>query len=120
MVILENENEFLLRNLWWIVLLALVLISGITFWVVFFIRNKKSEPKKTINISDNLSAIGGRENVLSHNLSGSRIILVLRNYDLVDKEKLKKAGATGFILKSDKLTIVFKDEAEEVYKSLFN
>lgn len=119
MVIIENENEFLIKNLWWIVLLGLVLISGIAFMATYFLRSKKLEKKNIININDNLSAIGGKDNVISHSLFGSRIILVLKNYDLVDKEKLKKAGATGFILKSDKLTIVFKDKAKEVYKSLF-
>ena len=77
------------------------------------------EPTHVVNISDNLQAIGGKDNVLSHSLSGSRIILHLKDYSKVEREKLKKAGAIGFIMKSDKLTIVFKENAKDVYQNLF-
>lgn len=113
------ENDFLLQNLWWLVLLAVILLGGIFFLLGHIAQKKKTTNKKTIHVEDNLQAIGGKDNVISHSLSGSRINLVLRDFKKVDKEKLKNAGAIGFVMKSDKLTIVFKDKAEDVYKQLF-
>ena len=113
------DDEFLLRNLWWVILLALICLAGIVILLSYIVHKKKKEPTHVVNISDNLQAIGGKDNVLSHSLSGSRIILHLKDYSKVEREKLKKAGAIGFIMKSDKLTIVFKENAKDVYQNLF-
>lgn len=67
-----------------------------------------------------LDALGGRDNVVSKELRGSRIIISLKDYSKVDHDSLKKAGVTGFIQASDKLTLVLKDGAEDLYNSLFN
>jgi phosphotransferase system IIB component len=50
---------------------------------------------------------------------GSRIILHLKDYSKVNKSQLEQAGVTGFIEKSDKLTLVVKDDSERVYKAIF-
>ncbi len=99
--------------------MGVILLAGIIILAANFAKNNRKTKVKIINIDDSLIAIGGKDNIISHSLSGSRINLVLKDYSLVDREKLKSAGATGFILKSDKLTIVFKDNAEKVYKDLF-
>ena len=112
-------DEFFLKNLWWVILLAVICVAGIIILLSYIVRKRKKEQTHVVNISDNLQAIGGKNNVLSHSLSGSRIILQLKDYSKVDREKLKKAGAVGFILKSDKLTVVFKENARGVYQNLF-
>ena len=102
------------------VLVGVIFLGGLIFLLTHIVRGNKTKKKKTIiNAEDNLSAIGGKDNVISHSISGSRIILVLKDFSKVDKEKLKNAGAIGFVMKSDKLTIVFKDKAQEVYDKLF-
>ncbi len=112
-------DEFLLKNLWWVILLTVICLAGIVILLSYIVYKKKKEPTRVVNISDNLQAIGGKDNVLSHSLSGSRIVVRLKDYSKLEREKLKKAGAVGFILKSDKLTIVFKDDAKAVYQDLF-
>lgn len=113
------DDEFFLKNLWWVILLAVICLAGIIILLSHIVHKKKKEPTHVVNINDNLQAVGGKENVVSHSLSGSRITLQLKDYSKVDREKLKKAGAVGFILKSDKLTIVFKENAKDVYQNLF-
>ena len=65
-------------------------------------------------------ALGGEDNYIDSSREGSRIIVHLKDYSKINKEKIKEAGVTGFIEKSDKLTLVVKDNAEEVYEKIFN
>ena len=117
-------DDFLISNLWWIAAIAVLLVAGIFYLVDFLIkRNKKKRsesPKPEIVASSYLEALGGKENILDKRLDKSRIVLVLKDYSLVKKEELEKIGVTGFILMSDKLTLVIKDKAEEVYQLIFS
>lgn len=101
------------------VLIGLIFVGGLVVLLSHIAKKNKQRNLKVIDAEDNLKAIGGKENVLSHSISGSRIMLSLKDYSKVDKEKLKNAGAVGFVMKSDKLTIVFKDKAQDVYNDLF-
>lgn len=117
--VLFLENDFYVRNLWWMILLAVILIGGL-LTLLMCIRHKGSKEKgRKVSVEDNLEAIGGRDNVIAHSLNGSRIVLVLKDYGLIDREKLKVAGAIGFVLKSDKITIVFKKDAKNIYNQMF-
>jgi phosphotransferase system IIB component len=50
---------------------------------------------------------------------GSRIVLVLKDYQKIDQAKLKEAGVDSFIEMSDRLTLVIKDNADKVYHTIF-
>lgn len=113
------ETDFLIQNLWWIVFIGVIVLGGIIFLLSHIAKKNKKQNIQVIDAEDSLKAIGGKENVLSHSIVGSRIMLSLKDYSKVDKEKLKNAGAVGFVMKSDKLTIVFKDKAQDVYNDLF-
>ena len=117
---LENDfNDFYIRNLWWIIALGVILIGGLLILLMRIRYKSKGKSTPKVSIEDNLEAIGGKDNVIAHSLNGSRIVLVLRDYEAIDREKLKNAGAVGFVLKSDKITIVFKNDAKKVYKEMF-
>ncbi len=116
------ERDFLLSNLYWIVLLALVLLVGAVYLVDYFAFRKRrslgSEKEKVAPRGDYLASLGGEDNIVSHRLVGSRIVLVLVDQGKIDREALKKTGITGFIEKSDQLTLVAKN-AKDVYSLLF-
>lgn len=113
------ENDFLIKNLWWMIVIAVVLIGGILILLMSIRRKGSKEKKNAVSVERNLEAIGGRDNIIAHSLNGSRIVLVLKDYDLIDKQLLKSQGAIGFVLKSDKITIVFKNDAKKIYKQMF-
>ena len=75
--------------------------------------------KKLASKSEYLDALGGETNIIEKELRGSRIVLRLADYSKLDKEKLKEAGVDGFIMMSDKLTLVIKGSTEEAYKVIF-
>lgn len=117
-------QTWFLNNWWW---LAIILAAVIVLIVVICLlankgkrrRKKTKTPKRKIVKSAYIDALGGEDNFVSSKLERSRIVLQLKNYDLLDKEKLKEAGVDGFIMMSDRLTLVIKGQAEEVYKTIF-
>ena len=99
---------------------AMVLI--LIFSIIGIIMRAKKRPKGTPRIIDRsayMEALGGDDNVIEHTRKGSRIELKLKDYDAIDKEKLKEAGVDGFIKMSDRLTLVIKGDAEQVERTLF-
>ena len=117
----QNQvNDFLGSNAWWIALIVASLILITILLIVFSGRKKrKKQPVRVIEASKYYEALGGQENVISHTRTGSRIALVLKDYEALDKEKIKEAGVDGFIKMSDKLVLVIKGDAEAVEKALF-
>ncbi len=117
------ERDFLLSNLYWIVLLALVALIALVYLVEFLLarhRMGKKEGEKAVlkGKEDYLVSLGGADNVLTHKLTGSRIVLTLVDQGKIDREALTKTGITGFIEKSDQLTLV-AGNAKEIYSLLF-
>ncbi len=113
-------TDFLLKNIWWIIALGAALIIAL---LIFIDKRFLSKPKKK-EISEEtaslyLEALGGASNVKEKSLEGSRIILRLNDYGAVNRDKLREAGVTGFIQMSDRLTLVIKGNAMEVYEKIF-
>lgn len=116
-------NDWLANNAWWLSIAVAALILVVVLSIFLFGRKNKKKakkaPKKEISKSAYMDALGGEDNLISHSLTRSRIVLELKNYDLVDKEKLKEAGVDSFIMMSNKLTLVIKENAETVNKTIF-
>ena len=75
--------------------------------------------QKAIKNEAALAALGGAENILDHSLNGSRVILILSNYDAVNVEALKELGVSSVVKMTNKITLVVKGDASSFYKSLF-
>lgn len=106
--------------------MGVIFLIAAFFLVDFLIIKKRrasSSPKKknrpSISKNEYLAALGGPDNVLSHALKGSRIVLSLKNQSLLDKQKIEELGVSGFIEKSNQITLVVKDDAEKVYETIF-
>ena len=118
----QNEvNDFLSANAWWMAVAIAALIAATVLLIFLSGRKgkKAKQPARLIVASAYLEALGGIDNVISHARTGSRISLVLKDYEALDKEKLKEAGVDGFIKMSDRLVLVIKGDAEAVEKALF-
>lgn len=115
-------NSFLKQNALYLALGVVGLII-VVLLLCFFLskKNGKREPSKIRgNKSEYIDSFGGSDNLVDYKLIGSRIEVHLKDYSKLDKEKLKSAGVDGFILMSNKLTLVLKGDANEVYKKIFN
>ncbi|MCR5348945.1 MAG: hypothetical protein K6E59_04995 [Bacilli bacterium] len=116
-------NSFLRDNALWIAIGAAGLILLVLLIILFVNLGKKGKKKekthRVINASAYMEALGGADNVLSHTLMRSRIVLELKDYAVVDKEKLKEAGVDSFIMMSNKLTLVIQGDAAKVNEVIF-
>ena len=114
----SSVDRFLKENAWWMAL-AVLAVLALVVGLLFLLKPKKKPAPRPVEKSAYLSAMGGEENIVSHLRKGSRIELVLKDYSLLDKERLKAAGVDSFILMSNKLTLVIQGDAERVEKTLF-
>ena len=114
----SSVDRFLKENAWWMALIV-VTVLALVVALLLLLRPKKKPAPRPVEKSAYLSAMGGEENIVSHLRKGSRIELVLKDYSLLDKERLKAAGVDSFILMSNKLTLVIQGDAERVEKTLF-
>ena len=120
----KDFNDFLKENALWMALsiagVILVLIG-----MIFLIHNlKKKNPegkpaKRKIDATAYVAALGGEENILSHKVVRSRIVLELKDYQIVDQEKLKEAGVDALVFMSNKLTLVIEGDAEKIHAVIF-
>lgn len=116
MFILLFSVDFLLQNLWWIILLGVVVLLGLIWLISFLIsKNPKKRTGKVGDI-DIFTYLGGKDNVLSFTVHGSRLIVKLKNKNLLQREELKALGVKGFVEKEEDITIVLSNELKERYK----
>ena len=65
-----------------------------------------------------IDALGGEENIISSEAYGSRLVVVLKDKTLMNREGLKVLGVTNFMEMSDKITLLLEDKAELVKAEL--
>lgn len=95
-------------------------IVAIIVIVILFAQKRGSKEKPIEAISyDSESifiALGSKENVVNHYKNGSRIVVELKDYSLVDENKLNSLGVDSIIKMSNKITLVVKSDPDSFYK----
>lgn len=106
---------------------GVIFLTVLILFIISIVKRKKnpelyipSSEAKPHNNLEILNALGGASNILSHSLNGSRIVLILNNYDVIDEKKLNEAGIDSIIKMSTKITLVVKKNASKIYKELFH
>lgn len=107
---------------------GIVFLVVVVFFIIAVIKRKKNlvgpprEQKESTKLPFNkevlLEAIGGLDNMVHKQLSGSRISLDLKDVSLVDEEKLNSIGVDRVIKMSNKITLVIKGDISSYYRAL--
>lgn len=116
MFILLFSVDFLLQNLWWIIILGVVVLLGLIWLISFLISKNPKKRKGKVGDIDIFTYLGGKDNVLSFTVHGSRLVVKLKNKNLLQREELKALGVKGFVEKEEEITIVLSNELKERYK----
>lgn len=101
-------------------LIALFVATGVLMIatvVVLIIFLKK---KKVVKVDNSLwiDNLGGKENIESVNQVGSRINLVLKDKEAINKDNLKELGVKSVLVMSNKVTLVIENNAEDIAKAI--
>ena len=101
-------------------LIALFVVTGVLMIataVVLIIFLKK---KKVVKVDNSLwiDNLGGKDNIESVNQVGSRINLVLKDKEAINKDNLKELGVKSVLVMSNKVTLVIENNAEDIAKAI--
>lgn len=113
----DSFNNFLRDNALWIALafLAIIVTVLVILLLVNFLKPKNSGAKVKIDHDELLLAIGGKENITSSSLTGSRLSLTLKDYSKVDADKLKLNGIISVIKMTNKITLVVNEQSDKIF-----
>ena len=120
--VLMNFSEFN-SNYWWVYLVVVFIIS-LSFLVLLITKKKeadkrKAEIKQNADLSNVYSYLGDKDNVVSHELKGTRLTLVLKDYQKINREKLKEIGVERVLSMSNKYILVGEaKDLEKINKNL--
>ena len=118
---LKNDlNGFLQNNALWIAL-ALVGVIVIVVAIILITAAVRKNQKPEVKIAEKslwVEALGGEDNIVSSEAYGSRLAVVLKDKEKMNREELKRLGVTNFIEMSNKITLLLEDKAELVKAEL--
>ena len=118
----NNISEFLKNYALYIAIGVAVLIALAIVLILVLSKNKKGKKvsKQDVIIDTNewLLALGGKDNILEKNATGSRLVVKLNDASKLNEEKLKELGVSNILKMSNKITLVFEDQAEKILSQL--
>ena len=103
---------------WYLIVLFVVtgvLLVATVVVVIIFLKKRKTA---TIDNSLWIENLGGKENIESVNQVGSRINLVLKDKEIINKDNLKELGVKSVLVMSNKVTLVVDADAEDIAKAI--
>ncbi len=107
-------NDVLTYTIIGIVLLVIAIVCIILF---FALKKKRSLKKEDISICKNvIEFLGGKDNIISLENKSSRLVIVLKDANLMNEEELKNIGVSSILKMTSKITLVIGSIAEEIKK----
>lgn len=98
---------------------AAVILIGILIVALVLLKRNKAKKEIEYNQKQNnefIKIFGGKENIVSCEAKGSRLVLVLNDYSLLDEQGLKNNGVTSMIKATNKITLIVGTKSSELEK----
>ena len=115
---LTSFNEFMKNNALWIALSFLAIIIIAILLIVLINVKKNKQIKNDKEIEDTLlTALGGKDNIKTKSLKGTRITITLNDFSKLNEEMLNDLNVS-YIKMSEKITIVSKNDSIKLDKLL--
>jgi phosphotransferase system IIB component len=93
----------------YIVIICILLI----FSFVIIKINKKDF---SLEINKLIQYLGGKDNIIDAEVNMSRLKVVLKNMEIIDKEGIQKLGAKGIVEIDNQLKIIFGSNSKQLKK----
>ena len=102
---------------------CLIFIVVLALFIIALVKGKKKNnitDKAFLPSNEIINALGNKENIISSSLKGSRLTLVLKDYNIINESKLNELGIDSIIKMSNKIILVSKDDLAKIYKDISN
>ena len=119
----KNDFEVFLKNYAWIIAVMVVAIILIVVAIILIRgRNNKKPTKQVSQAAPNewLDALGGADNIVDIQATGSRLVAKIKNKELVNRDKLTELGVSSIVLMSNKITLVTNLDNQKIVDSIKN
>lgn len=116
---------------WYMILIYVVVVLGlvglITYLCIHFskgkIKNREEKKESEVYVqktSQVAQIFGGKENIISIEIRGSRVVVNVKTTNGIDPKKLDQEGLKGSIIMGQKVMFPVGSQAEEFAKDLKN
>lgn len=116
---------------WYMILIYVVVVLGlvglITYLCIHFskgkIKNREEKKESEVYVqktSQVAQIFGGKENIISIEIRGSRVVVNVKTTNRIDPKKLDEEGLKGSIIMGQKVMFPVGSQAEEFAKDLKN
>ena len=119
----KNDFEIFLKNYAWVIAVTIVAIILVVAVIIAIRgRNNKVPTKQISQASSNewQDALGGPDNIIDIQATGSRLVAKIKNKELVNRDKLTELGVSSIVLMSDKITLVTNLDNQKIVDNMKN
>ena len=120
MFLLSTQQWTLILLAICVIPIAILIILAIVLRIKNGVKKGKTEEKEVDNEQRLvfLEAFGGEDNFINAALERIKVIVKVKDPDLIQGEKLQELGAKGVLIVGNEVRCSFGDRAEYVYKTL--
>lgn len=118
-------NEFL-KNYGLFIAIGVAVVVLATVIILIFISQKRKGTKgnkinkvSSFDSNDVIKALGDKDNIVSANVTGSRISVELKDVNKADETTLKNNSVKSIIKMSNKITLLVEGDSKEFYSRVF-
>ena len=116
-MLFEMNSPLVLTNSFPIWLIPIFVVVGIIIInLIAFMIKRIITKKKYAVVDDNawIEALGGKDNIISIEVVGSRLSLVVKDKNRFDRQKLGDLGVSSILVMTTKITLVIEGKAKQV------
>lgn len=96
------------------------LIIAAVLLIIAFVIIKINRKDFQIEINKLITYLGGKDNIISTEVNMSRLKVILKNMEIVDKEGIQKLGAKGIVEIDNQLKILFGPNSKQLKKYMID
>ena len=94
---------------------AIILIAAVIVTIILSIKKKTAKKMSGVLW---LEALGGNDNIEDVSGVGSRVTLILKDKEAINREQLKTLGVSSVLTMSNKIILVIEDQAVTVAEKI--
>ena len=84
--------------------------------IISFVILKINKKDFSLEINKLIQCLGGKDNIIDSEVNMSRLKVILKDMDIVDKEGIQKLGAKGIVEIDNQLKIIFGPNSKQLKK----